>query len=315
MEVTKLCSKCGRVLPISEFYPRVNGKGVQSWCKDCCRSHGRLRNGTTGVYRMINQNEESMELEKNDEIVSSVFKTTDYNKFVKIAANREVDHVSHIKKSMEGRFVPSPIVVNEKMEVIDGQNRLEASKELGLPVYYCVFEGLGIEDVRAMNQASKNWNKKDYIDSYASEGKEDYVLFQKFKDLYPDFTTSVDEFLLRLALTNDRFSDGRHRLAYDAVKRGSFQIKDFQRSCEVADMVMAYKGLDNNRHPIYKRKEFACAIIKLARLPEFDNEEVIRKIKQYPRSFVPCRNTEDYIRMIEEIVNYRRRTNKIRFNV
>ncbi len=48
-ENTRRCPKCGRVLPKSEFYPK--GKGLQSWCKDCCKSHGRLRNGTTGIYR------------------------------------------------------------------------------------------------------------------------------------------------------------------------------------------------------------------------------------------------------------------------
>ena len=48
---TKQCPKCGRTLPQTEFYPRTDGQGVQSWCKDCCRAHGRLRNGATGEYR------------------------------------------------------------------------------------------------------------------------------------------------------------------------------------------------------------------------------------------------------------------------
>ena len=45
----KRCSKCGRLLPTSDYYAK--GNGLQSWCKECCKAHGRLRNGTTGKYR------------------------------------------------------------------------------------------------------------------------------------------------------------------------------------------------------------------------------------------------------------------------
>lgn len=45
----RTCAKCGRQLPLSEFYQKNDG--YQSWCKDCCKDHGRLRNGTTGEYR------------------------------------------------------------------------------------------------------------------------------------------------------------------------------------------------------------------------------------------------------------------------
>ena len=48
-ETTKQCPHCGRTLPLEEFY-HSDGR-VQSWCKDCSRDHGRLRNGTTGEYR------------------------------------------------------------------------------------------------------------------------------------------------------------------------------------------------------------------------------------------------------------------------
>lgn len=48
----KTCTKCGRTLPLSEFYKKSYG-GYQSQCKDCCKEHGRLRNGYTGEYRQV----------------------------------------------------------------------------------------------------------------------------------------------------------------------------------------------------------------------------------------------------------------------
>jgi hypothetical protein len=48
-EKSRVCPNCGRELPENKFYRK--GKGLQSWCIDCCRKHGKLRNGTTGEYR------------------------------------------------------------------------------------------------------------------------------------------------------------------------------------------------------------------------------------------------------------------------
>lgn len=42
MENTKRCSKCGRELPLSEFYKRKSSKdGLQAYCKDCKKQHGK----------------------------------------------------------------------------------------------------------------------------------------------------------------------------------------------------------------------------------------------------------------------------------
>lgn len=42
---TKKCSKCGRELPVSEFYVKKEAAdGLQTWCKECQKtaSHNRL---------------------------------------------------------------------------------------------------------------------------------------------------------------------------------------------------------------------------------------------------------------------------------
>ena len=48
----KTCPKCQRTLPMSDFYVMTDRPdGHSSYCKECNRQHGRLRNGTTGEYR------------------------------------------------------------------------------------------------------------------------------------------------------------------------------------------------------------------------------------------------------------------------
>lgn len=50
--IKKTCPKCKRTLPMSEFYVMTDRPdGHSSYCKECNRAHGRLRNGTTGEYR------------------------------------------------------------------------------------------------------------------------------------------------------------------------------------------------------------------------------------------------------------------------
>ena len=126
---------------------------------------------------------------------------------------------------------------------------------------------------------------------------------------YPDFSAHIIEYILRLSATRDPFAKNENN--FDAMKRGVFAVKDWKSSERIADMLMQYKQFHNN---IYKRSTFVVAIIRLSRDPQFDNNEVIRKIKANPRAFVPCVNSDEFIRMIEEIVNFRSK-NKVRFNV
>lgn len=58
-----------------------------------------------------------------------IYKTDDHTLFKKLEGNRDVRSVEKIIKSIDNvGYVLSPILVNEKYEVIDGQNRLEACK-------------------------------------------------------------------------------------------------------------------------------------------------------------------------------------------
>jgi len=245
-----------------------------------------------------------------DTIFCNVYTTCDYDKFhIMEKGNRYIDHSDKIAKNMEKKFLISVIIVNENYEIIDGQNRFLASKSLGKPIYYIVLPNYGVEETRHYNAEARNWQKKDFIKSYADEGREEYIKFLNFQNMYKDLPATVCESILR-------FSCGNPCKAHcDNIKSGSFIICDFRRACEVADMIMGYKKFcEHQEHPFYKRKEFVSAIIRLSRCREFDNDLVIRKIKLNPRRFVPCVSSAEYISMIEEIANYRNK-NKVRFNI
>ena len=42
-EKTKVCTKCGRELPLSEFHKdKLTNDGLRSWCKSCCNEHRKI---------------------------------------------------------------------------------------------------------------------------------------------------------------------------------------------------------------------------------------------------------------------------------
>lgn len=89
---------------------------------------------------------------------NTIYCTSDYTVFKKLLGNRVVleQRKNTIKNSIiENGYVRNPIVVNEKMEIIDGQGRFEALKELKLPIEYVIAYGAGQKECIALNANQK----------------------------------------------------------------------------------------------------------------------------------------------------------------
>ena len=119
-------------------------------------------------------------------VISQVIETNDYSLFSILKGNRQINkaHLNRLKESIEQESLIVPIIVNEEYEIIDGQNRYNAWKDLNLPVYYIVVEGYGLSQVQRLNSNIRNWSMKDYADCYDTLGKKDYKVYKKFKEKY-----------------------------------------------------------------------------------------------------------------------------------
>jgi len=116
--------------------------------------------------------------------VNQVKTTNDYNMFKRCKGNRQINklHVKRLKESMSEEFIPMPIIVNEKNEIIDGQHRFTAAKELGLDIPFIKVNKLGKNQIHRLNTNSKNWNGKDYLYDYCEMGMSDYIVYRDFID-------------------------------------------------------------------------------------------------------------------------------------
>lgn len=149
----------------------------------------------------------------------TIYETTDYTIFKRMNGNRTVtdDRVHKICKSMIDRGVLfCPLLVNENLEIIDGQGRLEALEKLHETVRYIVQPGLKWEDCVALNISQTSWTINDYIDSWASRGIADYILLRRLANEFKDFNISIVA-----QIANDQ-----HGGAAQKIKNGSFRLTD-----------------------------------------------------------------------------------------
>lgn len=150
--------------------------------------------------------------------------TKDYSKFNFLKGNREVskDRVNKIIKSIKNvGYITSPILVNEKLEIIDGQGRFEALKKLELPIEYIIQNGIDIKECIAMNINQTNWSIKDYIKSYSDKGNMSYILFY---NMIKDYSKIKDYGIFYTAIF------GSTKTNTDIIKNG---LLDFSKEQEI----------------------------------------------------------------------------------
>ena len=226
-----------------------------------------------------------------------VFVTKDHDMFKPIEGNRPLNalHLRRLKKSINDHgFLFMPIVVNEKMEVIDGQHRLHCVKELGLPVYYVVATGSGLNHVLVLYENTKNWNAEDYMNAYADMGRQEYVRYREFRSAY-GLDHNVCMGLLSGSTTG--------KTVQERFKSGDFKVKGYAKACEFAEHLILMEPM----YAGWKRWTFVLALMGLVGKDGFALSEFVDKLKLQPTALVDCANVEQYRDLIERIYNHRRR--------
>ena len=150
-----------------------------------------------------------------------VYTTKNYDIFKRLVGNRDIpeSRISKIVASIqEIGWIHNPIVVNEKMEVIDGQGRLTALQRLNMPVEYIIAEGAGSQECIYMNMNMVNWKQPDFIKSYAEQGNVNYQRLLSLMNLYVGGNLHI----IFTALY--RISKPRHK----EIKQGTLQITEQQ---------------------------------------------------------------------------------------
>lgn len=226
--------------------------------------------------------------------------TTDYDMFRLLKGNRSVDesHVVKLMKKMKQDDLFTPILVNERMEVIDGQHRLEARRRLSYIVPYYVQKNYGLEEVQAINSFQKPWNVADYMESYIQLGKKDYEIYKWFRGRYK-LTHTICLSLLMGGRNQDRSMS-------EIFKSGEFKIKDLEYAKGKAEMLEKiaphFEG--------YCDRTFAAAFFDVMEKKVFEFDRFITALSNYPAKMQKMATKEQYVSAIEDLYNYNRK-NKV----
>lgn len=244
--------------------------------------------------------------------VNKVYKTNDLSIFKQIGGNRvpNPQHIKRLKTSIiQNGMLCNPILVNEKMEIIDGQHRLLASKDAKSFIYYIILKDYSLSEVHTLNLNQKNWTKKDFMDGYANMGIESYIKLKQFVEKNEDynFTDCISFCSNRSA--SDNSANHKNRLInpelskQETFEEGTWKGKDFKLAEEWAEKIRLIKPY----YIGYNKSTFVKTMITLFKNEKFDYSEFMHKVRLQPKALVDCANVEQQKFLIEEIYNYRSR--------
>ena len=226
----------------------------------------------------------------------------DYDKFKMTEWNRTVDErrKSKVSNSIKNvGLVPNPVLVNERFEIVEGQARYTVCRENNLPVFYRVIPGLGSDECAAMNSSSTNWSTRDYVNSFASQGNENYI---KLKDLLDRYSPTCGANTVLVVCANRMYDiDGGTQ---KKIKSGAFKISDSDY-VDIASTLEEVSKFD----PIIRKYKFTNgtrlrnALVFCVKHDGIDNEQLLERMDRYYRRVSGYSTVEDVLDVLEEIYN------------
>jgi len=225
-------------------------------------------------------------------------KTKEYSKFKMREDNRaciDSPHLARIKNSIETRnFLHlRPITVNEQMEILDGQHRFLAAKELGLEIFYEITKGSDPKDLVLLN-ISKPWSGLDYLNFYTKNGYKHYIKLQNF----------IKKHQLKLA-TAMQLSCGRSFKGMQDFKIGKYEftLEDSDDLMDFCKDTVEFIKTHNGTAIWMNSSKFWVALVQLMRLPDFNKEKWFRNLKHLVKSCTAKITLDEYYQMVLDIYN------------
>lgn len=227
--------------------------------------------------------------------MKEVKRTNNYKKFKNLKGNRDVAP-SRVRKIVESinkvGYITSPVIVNEKMEVIDGQGRLQALEYLGLPVEYIVHKGAGIEECLSMNIHQSNWTIRDYIKSYADRGNQSYMYTQKLIDDFADI--SILAVIMATQQTNK---------IQKKIYNGELLVSEYQYNIARERLEYLRQCLNRITYKNGSKSYLEFAILVCTTIDEIDLDRLQKKLEERNSIMKNWNSIATCLQSIEDIYN------------
>lgn len=221
-------------------------------------------------------------------IVGYIHEETNYDEFKYLGGNRDINHAKKLLESItENGFYNVPILVNENMEIIDGQGRFEALKTLGLPVRYVVEEGASLEACRVLNMKQTNWSSIDYVKSYKESGNENYARLNTLVEKYKGSFTLVQIAKFCVGESPCVYTSNSHSICKD-IENGIFELTEeqYENTILLLDYLKSFKGFIRNSKA-QGRTSYLYEVLRVCfESPEIDNNRMLKRYEGYASSYL-----------------------------
>lgn len=159
----------------------------------------------------------------------TVYETDNFDIFSLNEYNREISKTK-VAKFMEQDLKDVIYPVNDKGEILDGQHRIMACKELNKKIRFTIINDADEDYIHDINTVGTVWTAKDFVDHYSNRGLRDYILLKTYfyKTRYTNSNSGLAYFIVSLAgLLSGAKTDIRHKSISSriGINNGTFQIK------------------------------------------------------------------------------------------
>ena len=245
--------------------------------------------------------------------------TDDTRSFKRLKGNRILDEINikQISIQIAQHGQTTPVIVNQRKEIIDGQHRLEVCKRLGIGIYYIVKNNAGIDDVISANVVGKKWKTEDYVNLFAErDNNHNYINLQRFiSDCQKKgLTSGVAIWLAQGTMStknwylnqqgelvpNQGSSSKNSDLVYqgNSIKVGKFEFSNVKSAHTRLDVLMRFQAWD-----FFKKSGFVGALMQVMRIKNFKVDRLLRCANKYPSKVTNEPTTEGFVEMFEKTYN------------
>ena len=213
--------------------------------------------------------------------------------------NRDINesHVKRLRESIleENMLRQNPIIVDEHNIIVDGQHRWLAVKdEPGVEMAWVYLDRpLEEEDIIRLNTQQRNWSLTDYATHYAEKGIEAYEILLDIGESYNIPLSAVREVIGE----------------YGNTSKGGFRNGEFKISIDnkVMNVIKLIYDLREEGYTFTAHVTFVRALRQALKHEDFSLAEFAEKVHSANVVFRKQQNKYHYLRMFEDILNYRRR--------
>lgn len=238
---------------------------------------------------------------KHIEANTKIYYTTDYGRFKFLKGNRDINE-SKVQKIQEVirlgidvlRY--APIIVNEAMEIIDGQHRFAVSRELRTNVYYVIHKEADLSIVPTINSNHTKWRNSDFMNSYIDLKKKAYIELQDFIDAFPGIS---------LATAIKMFHAGTPSApeAIEAFRDGTLSTKGEEQAYLLGTLLRDFSEYTSNPYS----SRFFHVMTQLLSSDKYNHELMLKKLKESGRRIEDVKSVKTIIQEMESIINHRMR--------